>query len=100
MYDWIFWLLALAVLCIVGLVMFALGARLKVSTGGHCDFPDVYWWFGRWVRCLGGEHCPPGEVCTLLWRRRGSEETWTDAGVVPGGSVKWSEYMEYRCVCR
>ena len=53
---------------------------------------DTHWWFGWWVRCH--------EDCTLQWRRKGSEEEWSDAGVVPGGSVKWSENMEYRCMCR
>jgi hypothetical protein len=36
----------------------------------------------------------------LLRRKKGSEEGWGDSGVVPGGSVKWSENMEYKCVCR
>lgn len=99
MYNWTFWILAIAVLCIVGLVMFAIGTRARVSTGGYCEV-DVHWWFGWWVRCVGGERCSSGEKCILLWRRKGSEEQWADAGVIPGGSVSWSENMEYQCVCR
>lgn len=102
MCGWIFWLVVFVVfvvLCIVGLVMLTLGTRSRVSTGGYCEV-DVHWWFGRWVRCVGGERCSSGEKCILLWRKRGSEEDWADAGVVPGGSVKWSKRMEYQCVCR
>lgn len=94
-----FLVVALVVLVAVALGFFVLGTRARVDTGGYCEV-DVHWWFGWWVRCVGGERCPPEEVCVLLWRRKGSEEHWADAGVVPGGSVKWSPNMEYRCVCR
>lgn len=67
--------------------------------GGDCEV-DYHWWFGRWVRCKGGKRCPAGKHCRLLWRRRGSTEHWADAGIVKGGSVKFSTYMEYRCLCR
>ena len=35
----------------------------------------------------------PGEAIALGIQR------WADAGVVPGGSVRYNERMEYRCYC-
>ncbi|WP_426415085.1 hypothetical protein [Aestuariirhabdus sp. LZHN29] len=67
--------------------------------GGHCEV-EYHWWFGWWVRCKGSEHCPPGKRCILLWRRKGTSEHWADAGIIHGGSLKYSEEMEYRCSCR
>lgn len=93
----IYWLVLLVVIIFAGVGLFAVGTRTRVSTGGYCEV-DTHWWFGWWVRCTGGERCTSGQ-CKLQWRRRGSEEQWADAGVVPGGSVKWSKTMEYRCVC-
>ena len=91
----LFWIIALI---IVGGGMFILGTRSSVATaGGHCEVDD-HWFFGRWVWCKGGERCASGE-CKLQLRRKGTEENWADAGVVPGGSVKWNAEMEYRCVC-
>jgi len=99
MYDLKFWVVAVLILCVVGLVMFAIGTRSKVNIGGDCEVDD-HWFFGWWVRCVGGTRCPPSEVCTLLFRKKDSEEEWADTGIVPGGSIKWSKRMEYKCVCR
>ncbi len=93
----LYWIVLLIVIIFAGLGLFAVGTRFRVNTGGYCEV-DVHWWFGSWVRCVGGERCASGD-CTLQWRKKGSEENWADAGVIPGGSVKWSENMEYRCVC-
>jgi hypothetical protein len=71
---------------------------IPVPAGG-CEV-EIHWWFGRWVRCKQSPRCPPPRHCRLLWRRRGSTENWADAGIIKGGSVKFSTYMEYRCTCR
>ncbi len=89
---------ALVVLILVGIGCFSLGTRRWLRTsGGHCEVDD-FWWFGSWVTCKGGERCSSGK-CKLQLRMKGTEEHWADAGVIPGGSVKWSDQMEYRCVC-
>ena len=90
------WFAALAALLVFGLLMFALGTRTGVPVGG-CKV-DTHWWFGWWVRCVD-EGCAPGK-CVLLWRRKGTDEHWSEAGVVPGGSVKWNRQMEYKCECQ
>ena len=96
---WIILLIALALLAVVALIAFALGTRARVAIGSGCVV-DHHWWFGWWVRCVDDDTCPDGQVCTLLWRRKGTEDHWADPGVVPGGSVRYNEDMEYRCVCR
>jgi len=88
--------MVVAAFIIVALGGYIIGTRARPK-GITCDV-DHHWWFGWWVRCQGD--CNAGKTCTLLWRMKNTEETWTDAGVVPGGSVKWSKTMEYRCTCR
>ena len=98
--NWDFWIWAILALCIVGLVGFAVGTRwYRSTTGGYCEV-NVYWLWSTWVQCVGGENCPDGEHCELLLRMKDTEENWAEAGIVPGGSVKWSKRMEYKCVCR
>ena len=92
------WVAVLVALGVGALAGFILGTRARPNTGGHCEV-DFHWFFGWWVRCTA-EDCPAGQRCVLLWRRKGSDEGWGDTGVNPGGSVKWSEGMEYRCECR
>lgn len=78
---------------------FILGTRARVSTGEHCKV-DVHWFFGWWVRCRDVEGCGAGKHCALELRRKGTEEQWADAGVIPGANLEWNEEMEYRCMCR
>jgi hypothetical protein len=98
MVDWIFYIFGLIAFGIIGFFMYVLGTRASINKGGYCEVDD-HWWFGWFVRCEGGERCTGGDTCDLQWRKKGTEEHWADAGVVPGGSVKWSPRMEYRCVC-
>jgi hypothetical protein len=88
----LFWIVALIV---VGVGAFTLGTRTKkAALAGDCEV-DIHWWFGWWVRCQGS--CPDGD-CKLEIKARGASN-WSDAGVIPGGSVKWREGTRYRCVC-
>jgi hypothetical protein len=93
----IVWLALLVSLLVGGFIGFVLGSRASVSTGRDCRV-DVHWYFGWWVRCRGGEGCPSGH-CKLQRRRRNSEDNWETPEIVPGGSVRWNEQMEYRCLC-
>jgi hypothetical protein len=93
--ETLLWVLALIV---VGVGAFALGTRAGVKTAGGLCETDDFWFFGWWVTCKGGERCP-NRQCKLQLRRKGSEDNWSDAGIIPGGSVRWNEEMEYRCVC-
>ena len=97
--DWILWLIIVGLVCLFGILFFAWGTRWAAGKKGHCEV-EYHWWFGSWVGCAGGESCPAGKTCTLLWRKKDSEEEWADAGIVPGGSMKESDSMEYRCLCR
>ncbi len=92
-----FWIVLILVIVLVAIGAYAVGTRARVNTGGYCEV-DTHWWFGWWVRCVGGERCESGE-CRLQLRMKGTENNWGDAGVVPGGSVKWNKHMEYRCTC-
>jgi hypothetical protein len=90
----LFWIIALIV---VGVGAFSLGTRTRKAVAqGDCEV-DTHWWFGWWVRCEGGKACPSGN-CKLQTRVPGSDR-WSDADVVPGGSVRWREGTGYRCVC-
>ena len=91
----LFWVAAAVILIIAGIGVFSLGTRSNVSTsGGDCEV-DTHWWFGWWVRCKGT--CTDGH-CKLQIKWRGSEQ-WSDADVIPGGSVKWRDGAAYRCIC-
>ena len=83
------WVIYVVILLIVGFGMFVLGTRARIKGRRVCEV-DHHWWFGWWVRC--------DRECVLQWRQKG-DENWSDAGVIPGGSVKYSDNMEYRCVC-
>lgn len=93
----VYWIAFVLVITLVGIGAFAVGSRSRPDTGGYCEV-DTHWWFGWWVRCVGGQRCASRE-CRLMHRRKGSEDNWGDAGVVPGGSVRWNATMEYRCAC-
>ena len=84
-------MLWIAILVAVALGAFSLGTRATVGRGRNTEV-DHHWWFGWWVRCKD-------DKCTLQWRKKGTNENWADTGVVPGGSVKYNERMEYRCNC-
>lgn len=86
-----FWIVVLIALAAVAVASYSLGSRATAGRG-RIGEADHHWWFGWWVTC-------DDENCTLQLRMRGTSDNWADAGVVPGGSVKYSESMEYRCNC-